>query len=455
MTQSFVELPTDFRAETVNTLMQHILAGDSCMLIGIGSVGKSNLMRFLQRKDVQRERLDASGRKFLFVYLDKNKLLELSPWGLMELMIYQIWMGLSNVSADSAVLQRLEELHTRSGEVINRGLVLRYLERTIHLVCVQLDWHIVFLLDDFDALYNALPAHSLAALRALRDEYKYRLIYITAANTQLNSLREAASKGEPFEELLVSKIVWLGPYGEKDAELVMQRLQNRYQTMLNAKDSKELIVAAGGHPGLLRVLFSLYMQGIRDFSHWIDDERLLLECHLIWRSLTGDDQRLLSDLARTGKRQGVDKNLNQLRFKKVLSGPWSTVNGFFSSIFENYVLEKTPPIGAHFILDVKQRIILKDEIAIKGLTPLEYRFLEFLVMNRNKSCSRNELIEHMYPSDQSRGDAISDDALDATVKRVRKKVEPIPDDPRFIITIRGYGFKLDDGEEAEFQDKSR
>src|ERR1700730_6503108 len=46
-------LPLTYRAEVLQQVMSDIRAGECCSLIGIDSIGKSNLGRFLQRYDVQ------------------------------------------------------------------------------------------------------------------------------------------------------------------------------------------------------------------------------------------------------------------------------------------------------------------------------------------------------------------------------------------------------------------
>lgn len=45
--------PLSYRSELLEKVIVHLLAGECCSLIGIASVGKSNLARFLQRRDVQ------------------------------------------------------------------------------------------------------------------------------------------------------------------------------------------------------------------------------------------------------------------------------------------------------------------------------------------------------------------------------------------------------------------
>lgn len=75
-----------------------------------------------------------------------------------------------------------------------------------------------------------------------------------------------------------------------------------------------------------------------------------------------------------------------------------------------------------------------------GLTPREYALLAYLYQNSNQLCTR-EAIEPIVWGD----DAvllISKSALDTLIGRLRKKIESDPQDPQYIITVRGQGYKL-------------
>ncbi|MFZ1397167.1 MAG: hypothetical protein WAS33_09740 [Candidatus Promineifilaceae bacterium] len=62
-------LPLTFRQNEVSTVMNTLLAGDSCAVVGVGSAGKSNFLRFLLREDVHRRYLGEDSNRFLFVYI--------------------------------------------------------------------------------------------------------------------------------------------------------------------------------------------------------------------------------------------------------------------------------------------------------------------------------------------------------------------------------------------------
>lgn len=251
-------LPLDFRAETVEPILRQVAAGNSCSVIGIGSVGKSNLMRFLQRQDVHQKWLGDAGTTFLFVYVDTNKMLKLSLWGLWELMLHQLVIELTNRGTDFAVLQSVEKLHTSVAESKPRYLAVRYLDRAVGLVCSQLEMRPVFLIDEFDELCRTMPTRGFAMLRALRDDYKYRLGYVVATRLELRRLREAAQM-EAFEELLTP--FWLGPYKEKDAYAVLDWLQGEHNVTLDEKTVNQIVEVTGSHPGLLRAVFQVAQLG--------------------------------------------------------------------------------------------------------------------------------------------------------------------------------------------------
>jgi len=76
-----------------------------------------------------------------------------------------------------------------------------------------------------------------------------------------------------------------------------------------------------------------------------------------------------------------------------------------------------------------------------GLTPQEFRVLRFLYQHAGKVCSRKAIVE------QGLGEAYSDTEIEdsrfnSMMGRLRKKIEADPDNPRYLITVRGEGYQL-------------
>jgi len=72
------------------------------------------------------------------------------------------------------------------------------------------------------------------------------------------------------------------------------------------------------------------------------------------------------------------------------------------------------------------------------LTKTEFKLLCELASNPNKILSREQLLDRVW------GYGYFGDGrlVDVHVRRLRAKVEPDPADPRFVVTVRGLGYKL-------------
>jgi DNA-binding response OmpR family regulator len=87
-----------------------------------------------------------------------------------------------------------------------------------------------------------------------------------------------------------------------------------------------------------------------------------------------------------------------------------------------------------------ERLLVTRRDKLVDLTPTEFRLLRYLVSNPNRPFSRDELIEAVwgYASDVG-----SDRTVDVHVRHLRQKLEDDPADPRWIVTVRGVGYKFE------------
>lgn len=75
------------------------------------------------------------------------------------------------------------------------------------------------------------------------------------------------------------------------------------------------------------------------------------------------------------------------------------------------------------------------------LSALEYRLLLVFLNNRGQILSRNRLLEEIW---DCAGDFVNDNTLTVYIKRLREKIEPDPQEPRYIHTVRGLGYRLEE-----------
>lgn len=80
------------------------------------------------------------------------------------------------------------------------------------------------------------------------------------------------------------------------------------------------------------------------------------------------------------------------------------------------------------------------------LTAGEYRLLEILLENKNRTLTRTLLLERLWDID---GDFVNSNTLTVLIKRLREKLGGDPQ--RIIRTVRGIGYKAEDRFESPFQ----
>jgi DNA-binding response OmpR family regulator len=94
------------------------------------------------------------------------------------------------------------------------------------------------------------------------------------------------------------------------------------------------------------------------------------------------------------------------------------------------------------VMDFAGHQVRADNQAIH-LTPTEFRLLETLITEPGRAFSRLELLNQLYGYDYGGFER----TVDMHIMNLRKKIEPEPTHPRYVVTVPGLGYRLD-GEAA-------
>jgi two-component system, OmpR family, response regulator RegX3 len=89
-------------------------------------------------------------------------------------------------------------------------------------------------------------------------------------------------------------------------------------------------------------------------------------------------------------------------------------------------------------MDVERHIVSVGGTSVQ-LPLKEFELLEVLLRNAGRVLTRMQLIDRVWGADYV-GDTKT---LDVHVKRLRAKIEPSPSEPRYIVTVRGLGYKFE------------
>ncbi|MDU6113397.1 MAG: response regulator transcription factor [Paeniclostridium sordellii] len=103
--------------------------------------------------------------------------------------------------------------------------------------------------------------------------------------------------------------------------------------------------------------------------------------------------------------------------------------------------KKVVKFGDLSINTLEARIYKKGEEIF--LTSVEYKLLLILIQNKNVVLSRTKILEKLWDVTY---DFVNDNTLTVYIKRLREKIEDDSTNPKYILTVRGMGYKWDGSE---------
>lgn len=89
-----------------------------------------------------------------------------------------------------------------------------------------------------------------------------------------------------------------------------------------------------------------------------------------------------------------------------------------------------------FTINLKSRVITKNSVPI-DLTQVEYQIMEYFLKNQNTALDRLSILHHIWGENYYGEEKI----VDVNIRRIRMKIEDEPSDPKYIVTVWGYGYK--------------
>jgi two-component system KDP operon response regulator KdpE len=97
-------------------------------------------------------------------------------------------------------------------------------------------------------------------------------------------------------------------------------------------------------------------------------------------------------------------------------------------------------------VDFASRRVLRDGNEV-SLTPTEYDLLKAFITHRGKILTRQQLLKLVWGTEAN----VGIHSLHVYVAQLRRKVETIPEHPRFLLTIPGVGYRFSDEPDGEHE----
>lgn len=428
-----------------------------CSLVGISNMGKSALLRLLAEPGVHPAYLGGAASLHSCVLVDCNRMLELSEQGFYELILRCVQDRLAVEDAEAGLLARLQRAYDRLIHPSSPFDIPLSFNQGMTAVCGRPEHRLVLLFDEFDQALAGIQGRVFLNLRALKDQYKRTMVYITATNRPLTRIRSRADVGE-FSELFAHHTYHLPPLAREDVQRYVQRFAAQEGVAFDRADETFICLWAGGHPGLLeatcRALGRVTGAAVRDemqdrmihreVAGWLlDDLSVRVECQMIWDQLPEDEQEALLGVLSPG--EGVaQETIDRLERKYILRGG-PDERRFFARLFGEYVqrLRATRrPRVTGIRVDVDSGAVFVDGRETETLTNLEYRLLLLLFGRLGQIVSKYDVVEAVWGEEYI--DEVDDARIEKLVSRLRNKIEPDPRNPHYVVTVRGRGYRMEE-----------
>jgi DNA-binding winged helix-turn-helix (wHTH) protein len=443
-----------YRPDDVKRLIENSALGNCTAVVGLSNFGKSTLLRGLSSPAYVQSYKALSGRDPLFVYVDCNRMLELTVQGFYEVILRAILEDLP--TEVEGVRGKITSLYHRIVEPESTfGVPLAFSDAIVELMS-DTAYDVILLLDEFDDVLRGLEPRLFLNMRALKDRYSERLIYVVATIQRLTSIRESDHIAE-FAELFGANEMFMLPMAAEQTIQLASDIFTEAHDHLDDHERDYILQMAGGHPGLTQAVAQTLLklesgaptafqqQALSMVEQSLENDRLVRnEVTKLWSQISEQEREAL--IAIVG--QGPDAVPLEMRRQLLQRGLLVDLDSarLFARLFTRYVqrqglARQGMPSGIY--LDPDAGEVWVNGMRAQTLTDLEYRLLLLMYGRMDKICDKYQIVEAVWGQEYI--DEVDDARIEKLVSRLRAKLEPDPAEPRFLITVRGRGYKLTNG----------
>jgi hypothetical protein len=439
------------RQADVRFISECVESARCCAIVGLSNFGKSDLMRAMRDVEV--------AHPTLFVYIDFNLMLSVSEQGFYELILRSVLAALETHGATQALVDRVRQAYAGIVSPSSAFAAALSFMAGLDAVIRDLNARLVLLCDEFDEPFAALDGRTFLNLRALYDRAPEGIVYVTATGQRLSEMRHDTGASE-FAELFAYTTHFVRPLEGEEARRFAQRIASDSGVGLESDELDFLWAQAGGHPGLLevasRVLVQAHQLGVAEMPaerrlpyvrNLLDNDlNVRTECAKLWNDLSEAEHAALTRFLDAP--EDADGDLcDPLLERGIIVRGADRMCRVFGELFRAFAdrqrrFSRPGPHGVRVDADAGE--VWVDGRLLPDLTAQEYRLLLLLYGNLDKICDKNKIVEAVWS--EAYLDTVDDARIEKLVSRLRQKLEPHPDEPRYLVTVRGRGYKLARGD---------
>lgn len=322
-----------YREDEIDLIIRFALRGESLGFVGVAGIGKSNLVNFLRNIQRNAQHVEHNVEHMHFPVVDATywPRTPASLWKMMLDALNQATQTLAPFPEDNKIIPISEEERA-----------LSTLRARLGWICQELGHKVMFVLDDFDLVFETGPLAMLERLSGLRSEgNRGHLSYLVLTKRLPHILGQSHNieNGSKFYDLFRHNLYALEPYAPDDARQMLLHLNEVAGKPLSNRELTQIRALAGGHAQLLKVVFNIWINegapGADPVAHFAAKPDIYQECRRLLLSLHRQEQEVALLAARgryTAEHQDIIGHLAR-RGLLVKLDPLT----WFSPLFERFL----------------------------------------------------------------------------------------------------------------------
>jgi hypothetical protein len=462
-----------YRASEMRTLAGWISSGISGSVVGLAGCGRSNLLRFLCGQPAAlRSYLPDASAAIVLIPIDLYALPSDNLAHLYRTMLHAVYWARERLVPELA--QIATDLYLEHRAIVDPFLTQTALYELL-LAFQVAGVRVVLVVNRFDRFCETSSLQVVNTLRTLRDRFKETLSYIVGMRQEVAYLPDPSILGDMLE-LFDSHTCYVGAMTAEDSRDMLASVLRAAAEQPTSADIEALLRLSGGFASLLKVIAQWWMltpQRPPTPADWLatllENPAVRHRLERLWQGLTQEEQLALSEIqkrhvaqrpaperkanaelvvgepvaidrAEAGHQRGIgpDRPTDIIRSLSakgccIYDGAGWRVNG---DLLAAFVGRLTGRIRGRIWLDEPARIIYQGQQPIDDLTPLEFNILRFLITQPRVRHTSDTIIDSAWPVDENK-EAITPNNLQVHISSIRKKIEPNPAAPRFLLTWHG------------------
>lgn len=104
--------------------------------------------------------------------------------------------------------------------------------------------------------------------------------------------------------------------------------------------------------------------------------------------------------------------------------------------------EEAPTTHTGLRIEPESHDVIIDGVTLDPqLSQAQYTLLELLIRQDGKVVPREEIVTAIWPPNEAA--SVTDQAIDALVRRLRERISELDADHQYVVTVRGHGFRFE------------